>query len=111
MIEQFFGSPNHLKKGEKGLASLDKLPSLVRNLMPKRITKKQMAYHFSQVIPIEDVEQILETTTSVVRLACICRETGLGSEQRFCYGLSLAPEGGEIMNILKGIDTSYLIGP
>jgi len=111
LIEKFFREPDHLKKGAKDLAVLDKLPALLRNFICKKITKKQMPYHFGQVIPIEDVEKILEMTTSVVRLACICRKAILGSEQRFCYGLSLTPQGGEMVNILKGIDASYLIGP
>ncbi|MGQ9801187.1 MAG: 4Fe-4S binding protein [Candidatus Saccharicenans sp.] len=111
LIEKFFSHPDHLKKGDKDLTNLDKLPALVRNFIRKKITKKQMPYHFGQIIPIEDVEKILEMTTSVVRLACICRQSLLGSEQRFCYGLSLAPQGGEMVNILKGIDASYLIRP
>jgi len=111
LIEKFFSESDHLKKSERGLASLDKLPTLLKDFIRKKITKKQMPYHFGQVIPIEDVEKILDMTTSVVRLACICRKAILGSEQRFCYGLSLAPQGGEMVNILKGIDASYLIGP
>ncbi len=111
LIEKFFRGSDHLNKSEKGLASLDKLPAFLSNFIRKKITKKQMPYHFGQVIPIEDVEKILEMATSVVRLACICRKAILGSEQRFCYGLSLAPQGGEMVNILKGIDASYLIGP
>ncbi|MCR4396242.1 MAG: 4Fe-4S binding protein [Candidatus Saccharicenans sp.] len=111
-IEDFFthGSEG-MKRGEKGLTALDKLPSFISGFIRKKITRRQMANHFGQVIPIEDVEKILEMTTSVVRLACSCRQSFLGSEQRFCYGLSLVPRGGEMVNILKGIDTSYLIGP
>jgi len=111
MIEKFFESPDHLERGEKALTRLDRLPALLRGIIRKKITKRQMPYHFGQVIPIEDVEKILELATSVVRLACICRKSWLGSEERYCYGLSLAPGGGEMVSILKSIKADYLIGP
>ncbi|MCR4409854.1 MAG: 4Fe-4S binding protein [Candidatus Saccharicenans sp.] len=111
-IEHFFThGPDSLKKSEQQLQLLDRLPALLRGFIRKKVTKRQIPYHFGQVIPIEDVEKILEMTTSVVRLACICRQTFLGSEQRFCYGLTLSPQGKGMANILKEIDASYLIGP
>lgn len=110
-IEDFFTFPENLKKGEAALTRLDRLPPLFRGFIRKKITKKQMAHHFGQIIPIEDVEKILEMATSIVRLACICRHTFLGSEQRFCYGLSLAPQESEIVKILHKIDAAYLTGP
>lgn len=111
-IEDFFAhGPEGMKKGENQLAKLDRLPALLRGFIRKKVTKRQMPYHFGQVIPIEDVEKILEMATSVVRLACVCRHTFLGSEQRYCFGLSLAPQGGGIENILKSINADYLIGP
>ncbi|HVP89819.1 MAG TPA: 4Fe-4S dicluster domain-containing protein [Terriglobales bacterium] len=110
-IERFFGSPEHLAKGDRALTKLDRLPSFLTRGIRRSITERQKVNHFGQVVPIEDVEKILGLTTSVVRLACICRHVTLGPEHRYCYGLSLAPEGGEMVKILKGIDASYLIGP
>ncbi|MCX8160924.1 MAG: 4Fe-4S binding protein [Candidatus Saccharicenans sp.] len=107
----FTRGPENMKKGENQLTKLDRLPALLRGFIRKKVTRRQMAHHFGQVIPIEDVEKILEMATSVVRLACICRQTFLGSEQRFCYGLTLAPQANGLANILKEIDASYLIGP
>ncbi len=110
-IEEFFGSPDHLAKGDRALTKLDRLPSFLTRGVRRKITARQKVNHFGQVVPIEDVEKILGFTTSVVRLACICRHVTLGPEHRYCYGLSMAPEGGEIVKLLKGVDTSYLIGP
>jgi Pyruvate/2-oxoacid:ferredoxin oxidoreductase delta subunit len=110
-VEHFFESPEHIAKGEKALNRLDKVPPFFTRGIRKKITKKQMVNHFGQVVPIEDIEKILGFTTSVVRLACICRHVTLGPEHRYCYGISLAPQGGEIIKILKGIDANYLIGP
>ena len=67
--------------------------------------------HFGQVVPIEDVESIFEFVTSVVRLACICRHITVGSEQRFCYGVSMGPNGGKLAQIIRDIDASYINGP
>ena len=110
-IERFFSSPEHIAKGEKALNKLDKVPPFFTRGIRKKITKKQMVNHFGQVVPIEDVERILGFTTSVVRLACICRHVTLGPEHRYCYGVSLGPQGGELLDIIKGIDPAYLIGP
>jgi len=110
-IERFFASPEHIEKGEKALSRLDRIPPFFTRGIRRQITKRQMAWHFGQVVPIEDVEKILGFTTSVVRLACICRHVMLGPEHRYCYGISLAPQGGEMAGILKAVDPAYLIGP
>lgn len=67
--------------------------------------------HFGQVVPIEDVEQIFDFVNSIVRVACICRHITLGKEKRYCYGVSLAPDGGRFGQILRGLDGSFLNGP
>jgi len=110
-IERFFASPNHLVTGERALHKLDKIPSFLTRGIRRKITAKQQVRHFGQVVPIEDIEKILGFTTSVVRLACMCRHVAFGPEHRYCYGISLAPEGGEMTRIVRAADTSYLIGP
>jgi ferredoxin len=46
--------------------------------------------HFGQVLPIEDVEKILDMADSITRMPCACRyfNTGL-TNQRYCFGLGL----------------------
>jgi NAD-dependent dihydropyrimidine dehydrogenase PreA subunit len=44
-------------------------------------------------------------------MACICRHTTLGKEKRYCYGISLAPDGGMLAEILRGVDASFFSGP
>ena len=41
----------------------------------------------------------------------ICRQATVGTEQRYCYGVSLAPNGGELMQIIRDLDLGYLTGP
>jgi Pyruvate/2-oxoacid:ferredoxin oxidoreductase delta subunit len=110
-IERFFASPEHLAKGERALGKLDKIPSFFTRGIRRKITEKQQVMHFGQVVPIEDVERILGFTTSIVRLACICRHVAFGPEHRYCYGISLGPQGGELLDIVRGVDPAYLIGP
>jgi ferredoxin len=67
--------------------------------------------HFGQVVPIEEIEQIFGFTNSIVRIACACRHATLGKEKRYCYGISLAPDGGRLAEIFRGLDGSFLSGP
>ncbi len=96
------------------MASLDRLdraPGFVRRALTGSLVKRQKRVHYGQVVPIEDVERILGFVTSVTRVACICRQATLGTEQRYCYGVSLAPDGGELGRLIRGIDADYLNGP
>ncbi len=110
-IKRFFASPEHILKGEQALSALDKIPRFLTRGIRRRITEKQQVRHFGQVVPIEDIEKILAFTTSVARLACICRNALMGGEHRYCYGLSLAPGGGELMSLIREVDAAYLTGP
>jgi NAD-dependent dihydropyrimidine dehydrogenase PreA subunit len=47
----------------------------------------------------------------IVRVACICRHVTLNQEKRYCYGVSMSPNGGELAKIVRGLDKSFLAGP
>lgn len=111
-IRKFFESPDKLDSGLRKIGQLDNAPGFVKRVLTKRISNKMKKDHFGQVVPIEDVERIFDFVTSVVRLACICRHVTLGSEQRYCYGVSMAPpNGGKLIQIIREIDANYLTGP
>ena len=110
-LREFFESPDHIVRGDRALARLNRLPAFLTRGVRRKVTERQKGRHFGQVVPIEDVEKILGLSTSVVRLACLCRHSLLGGEHRDCYGLSLAPGGGEVVNVIREADPSYLIGP
>ena len=110
-IGRFFGSTERLEKRVRTLGRIGRLPAFLTRGVRRRITEQHKVWHFGQVVPIEDVERILGLATSVVRLACICRHVAFKSEHRYCYGLSLAPEGGELVKLIREIDPAYLIGP
>lgn len=62
-------------------------------------------------MPIKDLERIFGFVNGVVRLPCLCRKVTLGQEKRYCYGLSIAPGGGEMSRIVEGLDHSDIKGP
>ena len=52
------------------------------------------AVHFGQVIPIEDVEQVLDRAQSITRLPCGCRFASTGKvDMPYCFGLGLEETG------------------
>jgi Fe-S-cluster-containing hydrogenase component 2 len=110
-IESFFTDTESLKKGLDRLEGLQKAPSLIRAIVRRLVSRKMKKVHYGQVVPIEDIEQIFGFVNSVVRVACICRHITLGSEKRYCYGVSLAPDGGKFGQIVRGLDDSFLNGP
>jgi len=111
LIHHFFARPERHKEGVESLDRLQRAPGFVRRAILWGAQRRQKKYHYGQVIPIEDVERIFHFVTSIVRIACVCRHTTVGSEQRYCYGVSLAPKGGLLADLIRGIDASYLTGP
>jgi ferredoxin len=110
-IIDFIKKPESLGKGMRRLKDLDHAPGFVKRAIIRRVSNKMKKVHYGQVVPIEEIERIFEFVTSVARFACICRHVSLGSEQRYCFGVSMAPKGGELARIVREIDASYLTGP
>jgi hypothetical protein len=111
-IHDFFLHPEDLGEGVKKLDEFKRLPSFVRAVLTPLMINRQKKVHFGQVIPIEEVERIFGFVNSVVRLPCICRQATVGSEQRYCYGVSMVPhEESQFGQIIRSIDAGYLTGP
>ncbi len=46
--------------------------------------------HFGQVLPIEDVEQVIDMVDSITRMPCGCRFITTGkADKRYCFGLGI----------------------
>jgi NAD-dependent dihydropyrimidine dehydrogenase PreA subunit len=78
------------------LPMLDAIQALpfVSDLVTPYLIARQKRSHFGQVVPIEDVDRILDAIDSVVRLPCVCRSLTTGRrEVRYCYGLGIDPTG------------------
>ncbi len=94
------------------LEKFRRAPSFVRSVITPFAVNRQKKSHYGQVLPIEEVERIFAFVNSVVRLPCICRQAMVGSEQRYCYGVSMVPqEQSGFTRIAREIDASWLTGP
>ncbi len=110
-IKHFFSDAEDLKKKAGRLDQLDAAPRFVQRIIGKLISARMKRLHFGQVLPIEDVERVFAMVGSVVRIACICRHVTLGQEKRYCYGITLKPDGGRLHEIIHSLDKSFLGGP
>ena len=110
-IETFFTDTESLERDFRRIDQLEKVPGFIRSIVKRIITRKAKKVHYGQIVPIEDIERIFGFVNSIVRVACICRHITLGREKRYCYGVSLAPDGGRLGEIVPGLDKSYLRGP
>ncbi len=110
-IAGFFTHPEHLNREAAQLEKLSRAPAFVRRAVSAAITRRFKKWHFGQVLPLEDVEQIFGFVNSIVRVPCICRHINLGREVGYCYGVSMGPGGNSFGDILAGLDNSFLGGP
>lgn len=110
-IEEFVSEPEGLREDLEKIEKLDRAPAFVRRAVGRVVSNRQKRIHYGQVVPIEDLERILGFVNSIVRLPCVCRKVNLGKEKRYCYGVSIAPEGGKLLQIIDGLEKSYLKGP
>lgn len=78
---------------DAGFGRLGQAPGFVQRVLRRRFTSATKKQHYGQVVPIEEVEQILGFVISIVRLPCSCRQGVLHTEQRYCYGVSMLPPG------------------
>jgi len=110
-IESFATDLEGMTRDTARMEDLDRLPAVFRALVRRWSGRRMRTYHFGQVVPIEDVVRIFELVNSVVRVSCICRQVTLGREKRYCYGVSMGPNGGRFSEIIKGLDGSFYAGP
>jgi NAD-dependent dihydropyrimidine dehydrogenase PreA subunit len=80
---------SYAQLSETMVKKLEKLPMFMRNLVRFFYDRWQHSFHFGQVIPIEDLEQVLKMMTSVVRLPCLCRRYIKGTDERYCIGITM----------------------
>lgn len=66
------------------------------------LINKAKEEHFGQVLPIEDISELVRKAKSVVRMPCACRWDLEKKETRCCYAVSYGPEAW-----YKNIDMSY----
>ena len=92
----------------EGFQTLGRLESIYnkKGRLPKAVEtaliNKAKQEHFGQVLPIEDISELLGKARTVVRMPCACRWDVEKKEVRCCYAISYGPEAW-----YKDIDMSY----
>jgi len=66
-----------------------RLPRIYKLIAYPIVTGRLRKTHFGQIVPIEDIENILDNFNSVVRLPCVCRKVTTGKERRYCFGIGM----------------------
>ncbi len=66
------------------------VPSTAAQTFAAHDPEEAKTEHYGQVVPIEDVEHVLDMAGSITRLPCGCRfmSTGL-TDKRYCFGLGV----------------------
>jgi len=107
-IADFFNNPQKLQQSVRDLDRLDRLPRLMQSAIRGWVTRSMKKWHFGQVVPLEDVREMLGIVNSVVRVPCICRAINRGDKQaRYCFGVSV----GQGAIAFAKVDPSYASGP
>jgi ferredoxin len=102
-IEEF-----HESTMGEGFRTLGRLEALFmkKGRLPASVIRameeKAKVEHFGQVLPIEEISDLVSKATSVVRMPCACRWTITRKEERCCYAVSYSPDPW-----YKGFDMSY----
>jgi Pyruvate/2-oxoacid:ferredoxin oxidoreductase delta subunit len=92
-MAEFFSDFEHMMGDKAALldTALGTDPAGARSLFPS-IVEQQKKDHWGQVVPIEEIEQILDMSLSVVRVPCVCRGMLRGfREARYCFGVTGTP--------------------
>jgi NAD-dependent dihydropyrimidine dehydrogenase PreA subunit len=91
-----------------GFQTLGRIEALFRkkgrlpDALVRRMEDRAKTEHFGQVLPIEEIRDVVLKAETVVRMPCACRWTAEKREVRCCYGIALGPEPW-----YAGIDMSY----
>jgi ferredoxin len=92
----------------EGFRTLGRLETIYKKKgkLPKAVTdamvSKAKAEHFGQVLPIEEISEVVSQAKTVVRMPCACRWNIGKKEERCCYAISYGPEAW-----YKDIDMGY----
>ncbi len=92
----------------EGFEALGRLEAIYRKKgrIPENVKsaliKKAKEEHFGQVLPIEEIRELLVKARTVVRMPCACRWDTERREVRCCYAISYGPEAW-----YREIDMSY----
>jgi len=79
------------KSGNEVMGALHSSTELLeKNPSVDEIIEGRKMVHFGQVLPIEDVEAVIDMVDSITRIPCGCRFLSTGkADKRYCFGLGM----------------------
>lgn len=92
----------------EGFQTLGRLETIFRKRgrLPRAVKaamlNKAKEEHFGQVLPIEEISELVEKARTIVRMPCACRWNIQKEDVRCCYAISYGPEAW-----YKDIDMGY----
>jgi len=93
----------------KGLDQLRATDPAALEAMLPTIVEEQKKEHWGQVVPMEEIEQILDMMVNIIRLPCGCRSATRGLyDARYCFGVT-GP--GRVETPSEGMDNVVLEYP
>ncbi len=109
MIGEFFNDFERQAEDVRSLARLERAPRVVSWLVRGLVTRRMKRRHFGQVLPLEDVREVLGIAGSVVRVPCVCRGVTRGDNNaRYCFGVTISPQAAIAFS---EVDQSFMAGP
>ncbi|MGA7874131.1 MAG: 4Fe-4S binding protein [Desulfoferrobacter sp.] len=100
----------HVSKLESTFRQALKAPAWLRHLFYSFYEKRYQRDHFGQVVPMEDLEKVLDLANSVVLMPCICRKNTTGkNDANYCIGLGIDPE--KLLDVKEAFLETFRPGP
>lgn len=73
-----------------------------KDLHIAKMTRYFKQYHYGQVVPIEEINQILDMTTTIIRVPCVCRSSLQGKyNARFCFLITTSVPQAILANVVN----------
>jgi ferredoxin len=90
-VRPFLAGLRHSLKAdvEKARTWEKRFPRIYNLIAYPLVTRHLKKTHFGQIVPVEDIEHILDRCSSVVRLPCVCRKVTTGEDKRYCIGVGM----------------------
>lgn len=105
-----YGKKDKGAKLERELQNGLRSPAWLRSLLYRLQERRYRRDHFGQVVPLEDLAQVLNLANSIVLLPCICRKATKGrTDAEYCFGLGLDPE--KLLDIRDKVLETFGRGP
>ena len=111
-MEEFLAKTSEMDgaKIEAGFQKAQQSPAWLRKIIYYFKEKRQKRDHFGQVVPLEDLAQIMDLTAGIVRIPCICRKMNKGrNDAEYCFGFGLDAE--KMLDMKDAVMKTFQMGP